>query len=95
MSILSIPSGTVHLASPVCMALGHVFQGGPLPFKDGIKDEEAGDNREGLTMMELIKCLRKILESSKDIKVYRNILANFILPVQTESGARALCNSTW
>lgn len=61
---------SLHLASPVCMALGHVFQGGPLPFKDGIKDEDVGDSGEGLTMMGLIKCLRKILEGSKDMKVY-------------------------
>ena len=69
-------SSTVHLASPVCMALGHVFQGGPLPFKNGIKDEEAGDIGEGLTVLELIKCLRKILEGSKDVKVYES-LRNF------------------
>lgn len=73
-SLLSMSSSAIHLTSPVCMALGHVFQGGPLPLKER-KAEDVGDSGEGLSTMELIKCLRKVLEGSKDIRVWAKMLS--------------------
>lgn len=67
-SLVGMSSSAIHLASPVCMALGHVFQGGPLPLKKG-KAEDVGDIVEGPSMMELVKCLRNVLEGSKDLRV--------------------------
>ena len=66
-SLLSGPVGSAHLITPACTALGHVSQGGPLPLNDG--DEKGEGEGEGLTKMELIKQLRKILDSKKDIRV--------------------------
>ena len=54
------------------MALGHACQGGPLPLNEGDKVGDGGEG-EGLSKMELIKQLKKLLESSKDTKVLINV----------------------
>ena len=64
--------GTAHLVSPACMALGHACQGGPLPLNEGDKASD-GCEGEGLSKMELIKQLKKLLESSKDTQVLINV----------------------
>ena len=66
-------SGSTHLISPACVALGHACQGGPLPLNEEDKTGD-GDEGEGLSKMELIKHLRKILASTKEIRVrYLNV----------------------
>ena len=50
------------------MALGHACQGGPLPLNEGDKTGDGGEGEE-LSKMELIKQLKKLLQSSKETKV--------------------------
>ena len=68
--LLGSSSSAVHLASPACMALGHACQGGPLPLREGDSETTGGEvEGEGLSKMELIKCLRKKLQGAKEVRV--------------------------
>ena len=70
--------GHVHLISPACAALGHACGGGPLPLQltsaseEGEEEGEKEGEEEGekeLSKTELITCLRKLLNSTKGMKV--------------------------
>jgi proteasome component ECM29 len=56
-SLLDGGKSYTHLVSPACAALGHACEGGPLPLGE-----------EGLTKTELIKHLKKLLDSTKEMK---------------------------
>ena len=97
--------GHVHLISPACAALGHACGGGPLPLEltsaseegeeEGEKEGEKEGEEEGekeLSKTELITCLRKLLNSTKGMKVNSRFAyhkTNFVSMVDT---CESICN---
>ena len=69
-SLLEGGPGHAHLVSPACAALGHACLGGPLPLHQVSAEGEKGENDGGgITVVTLIARLKKLLNSTKEIRV--------------------------